>query len=241
MVGIMAAGLHCLEIELLKVGVAQFGSSERVRQLAVTHDADGRGDFLRAEQIVGRHQHCRAAFGVAAQQHAELVRRARIKAARGLVQEQGLGVLGKCDRDANLLPHALRVAGYAAILRVLLQSGFGQESALLGVTVAGAGERAEIGKVFDAREMTIEIDLLWNVGKQALGFERVHGHVEAVHGRAPAVRCYEPEKAIDCSGLTGAVGTEECEDFSASDRERKIVDGGHAVESLSEVFGVQHG
>ena len=36
MVGIMAAGLHCLEIELLKVGVAQFGSSERVRQLAVT-------------------------------------------------------------------------------------------------------------------------------------------------------------------------------------------------------------
>lgn len=85
--------------------------------------------------------------------------------------------------------------------------------------------------------MTVEIDLLRNVGKQALGLEGIHRYINAAHGHASAVRCYKSKRAVDRCRFPGPVGAEQGENLSPGDCERNIVHRGDAVEALGQTFG----
>jgi hypothetical protein len=210
--------MHVLQVDALEIRVPHFVGRERPHEPAVSHDADARARLLRAEQVVGGHQHRHAFPAEPRQERRELVGGFGVEARRRLVEQQRLRVLRQRDRDAHLLPHPLRVDADALVGRRRVQPHLVQEVEELQARVVGVPrQRAEVLQVLETGEIPVEHHRLGDVGQVLLGLEGMLRHVDAVDACRAGRWLHEVEEEIDGRRLARAVGAEEAEDVSGKD------------------------
>jgi hypothetical protein len=124
--------------------MSDVGRRQRRHEPSVFHDPDAGSRFLRTKQIVRRHQHGDAAVAHLLEQRGEFIRGLRVEARRRLVEEERFGFLRDGDRDADLLPHALRVRGDALILCAGRQADLAEQVDERAAWILVTGERGEV-------------------------------------------------------------------------------------------------
>ncbi len=204
-------------------------------QFTIEQDANASRVFTRAKQIVRGHENGDALSGELAQQQREFVRRGRVEAGGGFVEQQGLGFRREREGDADFLAHPFRVGADAAVGSLGGQTGAFEQREQFLTRVPPSAQRAEIIEVLHSAETRVEHDLLWDVGEVPPRRDGVGGDARAVDARLSGVRREEAEKQIDSRRLARAIGAEQREDFARLDDQVQFMDGDVVIEAFGQL------
>ena len=100
-------------------------------------------------------------------------------------------------------------------MRFFLKTRFGQEPGKLILLVDESRQPAEEVEVLYTRQVSVQLNDLWNVGEHLVGFGKVWPHFYMVDQRFSCRGFDEAEEEIDGGSLAGTVLSEQAEDLTA--------------------------
>src|SRR5438105_7347287 len=94
--------------------------------------------------------------------------------------------------------------------------------------------------IFVRRQLTIQAGVLKNDSKPLPRFVLLNGWIEAIHFDPAAGWLEQRGKHLDSSGFSGAIGSQESEDFAPSHFERDAVYSGEGAKCFDQVLYFDH-
>ena len=186
-----------------------------------------------------RQEHGHALVGEAPDQHAHVAHAARVEPGRRLVEQQQAGGAQERARDAEALPHAVRVAAD------LVARAIGQvdrvERLVDAVHGAVAVERRGHLEVAPAAHIRVEARRLDEAGDAVQGARPLREGVAPEQLRAAGVGPDEAEQHPQRRRLPGPVRTEVAVDVAGADGEVDVVDRGDAPVALHQAASLDRG
>jgi hypothetical protein len=207
-------------------GGLQFLRSAQGDYAAVVHDRESLTERVGFFHIVSGQQNGFAALVVLTDDFPKEQAGLRVQAGAGFVEEKDLRIVHHGARDGEALHHAAGEAANHLIgaIRQLeaLEKGFGAFGAFLG---AKAKVSAVESQNLTSGEGKVEIGALRYDSDEALDGDLFLPDVVFADERLAAGGAHARGQDADGRGLSGAVRSQEAEDFSRSDVERNAVEG----------------
>jgi hypothetical protein len=230
-------GQYDLEHVLLETRLQLCGGPGRHGPPAIDDD-DGVGQTVGFFEVLGRQHHRRPIVADGPDLFPQRAATAGIEAGRGLVQEDGRWVRDEGGHEVEPSPlpagqrlrRPARVVGHVEALEQL----FDPCPALRSGQVVEPSEKVQ---VLPRAELVVEGGTLPGQADAASDHPGVGADVEAGHARTAAICRQQGREQLDGRGLARAVGTEQPEDRSGSDREAQSIDRDRFAEALAQAVG----
>lgn len=211
----------------------KFGEGAVGDDATLVQDRDPVGELLGLLEVLRGQQHRGARFGELLDGLPDLNAGLRVQPGRGFVQEEDWRVTDQAHRDVESAPHSAGVGRGLPVRRV----GQGEPGEQPISDVLGLRDVTQLG---DQHEVLPPRERLINGGELPGQADRLPhprgfpGHVDAVDGRRPAVRCEQRGEDPDHGGLACAVGAEQGHDVADGDVEVDTVQDVLVAEGLGE-------
>ncbi|AMR81727.1 hypothetical protein A2G96_28600 [Cupriavidus nantongensis] len=220
--------------------VVERGRVELGHQHAGTQDADAVGQLPGIEQVMRGHQHRHAGIGSSAHAARHVVGGGRVQPRSRFVEQQQRRRPGLCDRQPDLLPHALRIAAHAPALRLVRQASAVQQRGGVGARQRNPRHRAEIVQVLHAGQIGVQRDILRQVGHAPPDRHRIVRRRQPVHAHHAAGRRDKAQDRVDGGGLARAVAAQQGIDAARGHAKLQAVDHATAVAQDHQVTDFKH-